>query len=106
MLDSLKNEGGRRILVTPGMVELGTRHEEDHALVGRKAAHLADIILAVTPERIPSFVEAVLQENEAELMGFATQEEAEAWVKENVTVNDIVLFENNLPDLYESRVFF
>ena len=106
VLDSLKNEGGRRILVTPGMVELGTRHDEDHAVVGQKAAHLADIILAVTPERMPSFVEAVAHEDKAELLQFATQDEAEVWVKANVTVLDVVLFENNLPDLYESRVFF
>ena len=106
VLDSLKNEAGRRILVTPGMVELGTRHDEDHAMVGKKAAELADIILAVTPERMPSFVEAVIQEDKAQLLQFATQDEAEVWVKDNVTVLDVVLFENNLPDLYESRVFF
>ena len=106
VLDSLKNEGGRRILVTPGMVELGERHDEDHALVGRKAADLADIILAVTPDRMPTFVEAVIHEAKAELMEFATQDQAEAWVKANVTALDVVLFENNLPDLYESRVFF
>lgn len=106
VLDSLKNEGGRRILVTPGMVELGTRHDEDHALVGQKAAELADIILAVTPERMPSFIEAVVHEDKAQLLQFATQDQAEAWVKDNVTALDVVLFENNLPDLYESRVFF
>lgn len=106
VLDSLKNEGGRRILVTPGMVELGTRHDEDHTIVGQKAAHLADVILAVTPERMPSFVEAVIHEDKAQLLQFATQDEAEAWVKANVTVLDVVLFENNLPDLYEGRVFF
>lgn len=106
VLDSLKNEGGRRILVTPGMVELGTRHDEDHALIGHKAAHLADIVLAVTPDRMPTFVEAVIHEDTAELMQFATQDQAETWVKANVTALDVVLFENNLPDLYESRVFF
>ncbi len=106
VLDSLKNDGGRRILVTPGMVELGTRHDEDHARVGRKAAHLADIILAVTPDRMPSFVDAVLHEGKAQVIEFTTQDQAETWVKQNVTLLDVVLFENNLPDLYESRVFF
>lgn len=106
VLDSLKNEGGRRILVTPGMVELGTRHDEDHTTVGQKAAELADIILAVTPERMPSFIEAVVHEDKAQLLQFAKQDQAEAWVKDNVTALDVVLFENNLPDLYESRVFF
>jgi len=106
VLDSLNQEGGRRILVTPGMVELGERHDVDHDIVGRKAAHMSDIILAVTPDRIVSFIEAVLDEDEAELIEFATQEQAEAWVKQNVTALDVVLFENNLPDLYEGRVFF
>jgi len=107
-LDVLVTEGGRRILVTPGMVELGAKHEEEHAALGALAAKHADIALVVTPDRIPSFVSALNAANDGSttVMTFAKQEEAEAWVKANWRAGDAVLFENNLPDLYESRVSF
>ncbi|MCJ9429911.1 Mur ligase family protein [Kordiimonas marina] len=107
-LDVLVTDGGRRILVTPGMVELGEKHEEEHAALGALAAKHADIVLVVTPDRIPSFVSALNAANDGSttVMTFAKQEEAEAWVKANWRAGDAVLFENNLPDLYESRVSF
>lgn len=103
------SEGGRAILITPGMVELGDRHEEEHARLGRLAAESVDIALVVTPERIDSFVtgfEQAAAGKGAALHRFARQEEAEAWLKANAQPGDVVLFENNLPDLYESRPAF
>ena len=106
VLDVLKREGGRRILLTPGMVELGETHDSEHAKLGALAAEKADIVLAVTPERIESFTEAVEQAQLAELHLFDTQDEAQAWLNAHITALDVVLFENNLPDLYEAKVQF
>lgn len=108
LLDILVGPGGRRILVTPGMVELGTRHEEEHARLGALAAGHVDCALIVTPERIESFVAAfVAGKSEAStLLRFARQVEAEAWVRSNLGAGDAVLYENNLPDLYEVRPRF
>jgi len=102
------SKGGRAILITPGMVELGTRHEEEHARLGRLAAESVDIALVVTPERIDSFVSAFEQTAGANalLHRFDRQDAAEAWLKANARPGDVVLFENNLPDLYESRPAF
>lgn len=107
-LDPLVKEGGRRILVTPGMVELGAMHKEEHERLGKLAAKHCDIVLVVTPDRIPSFLEGLQQASNGRttIMTFAKQEEAEAWAKANWQVNDVVLFENNLPDLYEATFKF
>jgi len=101
-------EGGRAILITPGMVELGARHDEEHARLGELAARSADIALVVTPERVESFVTAfeTAAGASAELHRFARQAEAEAWLEANAAPGDVVLFENNLPDLYEERPGF
>lgn len=107
-LDALVKEGGRRILVTPGMVELGEKHAEEHEYLGKLAAKHCDIVLVVTPDRIPTFLTG-LQDASAgnvTIMTFSKQEEAEAWAKANWRTNDVVLFENNLPDLYEARFSF
>lgn len=106
VLDVLKREGGRRILLTPGMVELGETHDSEHAKLGALAAEKADIVLAVTPERIESFTAAVEQTGLADLHLFDTQDEAQAWLNGHITALDVVLFENNLPDLYEAKVRF
>ncbi|TNE61491.1 MAG: UDP-N-acetylmuramoyl-tripeptide--D-alanyl-D-alanine ligase [Alphaproteobacteria bacterium] len=107
-LDVLVEPGGRRILVTPGMVELGARHDSDHATLGALAAKHCDIVLVVTPDRIPTFLSGLAATNDGSttVMTYATQAEAEAWVKANWRAGDAVLFENNLPDLYEAKVSF
>ncbi len=105
-LDILKQENGRRILITPGMVELGEKHDAEHERLGEIAAKHCDIVLVVTPARIPSFLKGLEQKNDGNVtvMTFDTQESAENWARKNWKNEDVVLFENNLPDIYESDV--
>jgi UDP-N-acetylmuramoyl-tripeptide--D-alanyl-D-alanine ligase len=107
-LDVLVGEGGRRILVTPGMVELGAKHDEEHANLGALAAKHCDIVLVVTPNRIPTFVEALNKANDGKVtvMTYDRQADAEEWVTSHWRAGDAVLFENNLPDLYEAVIRF
>lgn len=108
VLSKITGKKGRRILLTPGMVELGSAHDAEHRRLGAIAAKHADIALIVGPERMGAFIEAFNQakSGKAELRTFAAQHEAEAWVRRNVAAADTVLFENNLPDLYEAVVEF
>src|SRR5207244_11178238 len=52
LLDMLRQPGGRRVLVTPGMAALGSEHEPEHVRIGRLAAAHADILVAVAPHRV------------------------------------------------------
>ncbi len=109
LLDVLrKPTEGRRILISPGMVELGARHDEEHARIGEIAARHVDIALIVTPDRIETFVEAFLahKPDSAILMRFDRQADAENWIKANARSGDAILYENNLPDLYEAHPVF
>jgi UDP-N-acetylmuramoyl-tripeptide--D-alanyl-D-alanine ligase len=106
LLDTLNVPEGRRILVTPGMAELGALHDDAHADVGRKAAHASDIALVIKPERIEAFVEAFRAEKTAaDLKTFERFLDAQAWLDANLRPGDVALIENDLPDLYE-RAFF
>ena len=107
-LDVLVGEGGRRILITPGMVELGDKHDDEHSALGALTAKHCDIVAIVTPDRIPTFVRALETHNAGgvTVMSFAKQADAEAWVKSHWRKGDAVLFENNLPDLYEAVIRF
>jgi UDP-N-acetylmuramoyl-tripeptide--D-alanyl-D-alanine ligase len=108
LLPILKPDGGRAILVTPGMAELGARHEAAHREIGAKAAGLVDLALLVKPDRIPSFAAgfraAAAPGGASRLLEFETFAQANAWLAANGRAGDVVLLENDLPDLYE-RVF-
>lgn len=104
LLDLLAKTGERRVVITPGMVELGSDHDEEHQRLGEFAGPLADIFLVVGPERIEAFVDGanITRRDGSQLLLFETQAKAEAWYKEHGKPTDVVLFENNLPDLYEA----
>lgn len=95
-------EPRRRILVTPGMVELGAAHAEEHARLGLLAAQHADIILAIGPARIPTFIESA-KSGPAQLVEVPTLAAARKWLDKNGLPDDVILIENDLPDRYEAR---
>jgi UDP-N-acetylmuramoyl-tripeptide--D-alanyl-D-alanine ligase len=104
LLDVLRRPDGRRILVTPGMVELGDAHESEHARIGRLAAEHVDVLVAVAPHRVApleaAFRDAAPDREVVSCAGFA---EARAWLDRNLGARDVVLIENDLPDLLEQK---
>lgn len=94
--------GGRKILVTPGMVELGAIHSEAHKTIGSYAAEVCDVVIVVQGKRIPTFVDAIKNKGKGQSMQEVnTFAEAEKWISKNAKSGDVILLENDLPDLYE-----
>ncbi|HEX4748173.1 MAG TPA: cyanophycin synthetase, partial [Bryobacteraceae bacterium] len=105
LLNFLRQDGGRRILVTPGMVELGPAHNKEHAKIGELAAKSVDVLLAVLPERVRALTGAyIANQRDGVVIPFETFDSAHAWLNANVTSADVLLYENDLPDLYEVRL--
>lgn len=104
-LDHLRSPNGRRILVTPGMVELGAAHDTEHEKIGTLAGAHVDVLLPVVPERIAPMISAYKAANPGGLVipcdNFAG---AQTWLSANLRSGDAVLLENDLPDLYEARL--
>ncbi|MGI9522702.1 MAG: Mur ligase family protein [Hyphomicrobiaceae bacterium] len=105
LLQTLKTAKGRRILVTPGVAELGTRHDDVHRRLGEAAAQNTDITLAVRGERIPTFIQAFKSskspDGHAEILEFPQFAQAQTWMNENLRTDDVILIANDLPDLLE-----
>jgi UDP-N-acetylmuramoyl-tripeptide--D-alanyl-D-alanine ligase len=102
LLDTLRPDDGRRVLVTPGMVELGSEHATEHQKIGRLAAAHADILVAVAPQRVAPLAAAFAAAAPArEIVSCATFADARAWLDRNLKPRDVVLIENDLPDLLE-----
>ncbi len=105
LLDVLRQPGGRRILVTPGMVELGAVHEAEHEKIGRLAASHVDVLVAVAPHRVAPLADAfTAAAPEREVVSCAGFAEAQAWMAQNLAAADVVLLENDLPDLLEREL--
>lgn len=103
ILSLLSGKTGRRILVTPGMVELGSAHDQAHRTIGSYAGSRVDVLLAVLPQRISTLIEAYGEANaNGTVVSCANLTEARSWLTANATKGDVVLLENDLPDLYEN----
>lgn len=103
VLDFLAEPQGRRILITPGMVELGTLHEDEHAKLGAHAADYVDILLAVAPERISTLIDAFQRSAPtASMIPQASFAEAASWLETHRKRGDVILIANDLPDIYEN----
>lgn len=108
LVKSHENKTSKSYLITPGMVEMGSDHEKSHYEIGKLAGSLVDITAIVTAERIPSFIKGFeeTKKPDAVLNTFKTQHEAQAWVKQQAITGDVILYENNLPDLFEAKISF
>ncbi len=89
--------GGRRVLVTPGMVELGPRQApENEAFAAAAAAVVTDFIVVGRTNRRA----LVRGAGERRPLLVDTRDEAVTWVRGHLGPDDAVLYENDLPDHY------
>ncbi len=101
-LDTLAMFDGVKILVTPGMVELGQEQEALNRAFGVQAAAVCDYVALVGVKQTQPIADGLAQAGFSEERGkaFETLEAAMSWVRQLVTGPKIVLLENDLPDNY------
>jgi UDP-N-acetylmuramoyl-tripeptide--D-alanyl-D-alanine ligase len=96
------HEAERRLLVTPGMVELGDREDEENERFGTRAAAVCDLVVLVGERRSrpirAGLTAASFPDDRIHVV--ANSSEAEALLAKTTRRGDVVLFENDLPDLY------
>lgn len=94
--------GGRSILVTPGIVELGDAHDAVHRKLGELSGATLDAIYVVNPARIPTFLAGAKAGGRAQVVTAARFSEAQAAIdKLYRNPSDVMLYENDLPDVLE-----
>lgn len=93
-------EAARRVVVTPGMVELGRRQFDENRVLGAESARVAGEVVIVGETNRRALVEGASAVEGASVIVVATREDAVAWVRENLSAGDAVLYENDLPDHY------
>ena len=93
---------GRRVLITPGMVELGPIQNEENRALGQFAAQICTDIILVGQEQTRPIQQGVRDAGfpDSRLKVYDTREEAIAWFNTALQPGDTVLFLNDLPDTY------
>ena len=94
---------GKRIVVTPGMIELGDKQEELNEIFGKKIATCADeavIVGEYNREAIIRGIESV-DDRIARVHKVNTFAEAQALLASILRPGDTILYENDLPDTFK-----
>lgn len=94
---------GRKIIITPGMVELGDKEEESNREFGVRMSTVCDYVILVGKNRTKPIYKGLKESgyNENNIIVVQNLDEATKEFQKIVRPKDVVLFENDLPDNYE-----
>ncbi|PSQ85378.1 MAG: UDP-N-acetylmuramoyl-tripeptide--D-alanyl-D-alanine ligase [Bacteroidetes bacterium QS_3_64_15] len=94
---------GRRVIVTPGMVELGERQWDENEALGQFIArHDLDLVALIGDDQTAP-IQAGLsaaQFPDERIKTFSSLSDAQTFLKQRLEPGDVVLYENDLPDQY------
>ena len=102
-LDTLGCFDGCKIIITPGMVELGSEQDRLNKEFGVNMARVCDYIVLVGKEQTKAIFEGILQErfDEKKIFVASSFDEGMEWIRGlEVDKEKFVLMENDLPDNY------
>jgi UDP-N-acetylmuramoyl-tripeptide--D-alanyl-D-alanine ligase len=95
----------KKILVTPGMIELGEKEHQLNFEFAKKAASVADYIILVGVKRAKPMLEGLKYENYSLQNTYVAKNLNDGLdkLRSILVKKSIVLFENDLPDNYEGQ---
>jgi len=101
-LDVIKQFEGRKIIITPGMVELGEEEYKLNKEFGAQMAGVVDFAILVGIKRSKPIVEGLKSKkfNDMNIYVVNNLEEATKQLGKLTQAGDVILFENDLPDNY------
>jgi UDP-N-acetylmuramoyl-tripeptide--D-alanyl-D-alanine ligase len=106
-LDVLRDmPGSRRILVTPGMVELGEQQEVENRRVAQEAGAVCDLVYLVGDTNRAALRAGLIEGGlpEESVLQFDRRDDALIALDSDMRSGDVILIENDLPDLYETAL--
>ena len=102
LTDFVSDKAGKKVLVTPGMVELGEREYDENKRFGSEAAKVCDLVILVGPAQTVPILDGLKNANypEQQIHVVNDRDEAQKQLQQHLKAGDVVLFENDLPDNY------
>lgn len=101
-LDILKMFDGRKVIVTPGLVELGLEERATNKAFGTEIAKVCDLVILIGKIRSTPIKDGLLSAgfNEDKILVYNSLSDAKKDFKKFLMASDVVLLENDLPDDY------
>ncbi len=99
-------ENARRIIVTPGMVELGEQEYEENKQLGYHIGTSSiDLVFLIGKDRSKPLVEGLKEAEypDDQIKVVNSFFDARDWLEKNHLDGDVILYENDLPDLYNEN---
>lgn len=97
LLSELGNSTSKRVVVTPGMIELGKRQADENAAFATAAGDVASHLVVVGKTNAKALKKGA-QQTGLEVISVPDRPAAVEWVRVNAGSGDVVLYENDLPD--------
>ena len=96
-------QGNKRIVITPGFVEMGTRQAEANRELGRTIARSCDYAIVVNATNRESILGGIQEGGMSEERYFLADSlnHAHAHLAQILKAGDVVLYENDLPDNFK-----
>lgn len=98
---------GRRIIITPGMIELGEMEEQENKALGEHIAKSGIDLAILVGKKQTAPIQKGIEESESmnkpEVRVVSTLFEANDIITSDARPGDVVLYENDLPDSYNEK---
>ena len=96
-------EGNKRIVITPGFVEMGTRQAEANRELGRTIARSCDYAIVVNATNREAILAGIQEGGMSEERYFLADSlnHAHVHLAQILKAGDVVLYENDLPDNFK-----
>ncbi len=100
LLDRFK--GHRKVYLTPGLVEMGSKAKEVHEEIGKNLANSVDLVLLVRNSVTPYIEHALIKNGFANsnIIWYDTAQEAHKSLDKVLQKGDVILFQNDWGDQY------
>lgn len=101
-IDVLSYMKGKKIIVTPGMIELGDKQYEYNMEFGREIAKVCDEVILIGKEQTKPILDGLKKEKYSDKKIYILNDVKEAFtlMKKLSDKNTFVLLENDLPDIF------
>jgi UDP-N-acetylmuramoyl-tripeptide--D-alanyl-D-alanine ligase len=98
----------RRVLMTPGMIELGDQQFDHNKAAAQMAAGICDLVIIVGVINREALLAGLREANypEEKTLVVDNRDQAFSAVSSRCSKGDLVLIENDLGDLHEGKVRF
>ena len=93
--------GERKILLTPGMVDLGDKQYEENYNIARIASEICDKVYVVGDVNAEAIIKGLESTGFDSILSVKNRTEAFQYLAQDKKNGDVVLIENDLPDLFE-----